>query len=362
MAISVPPTSPPSPSEPPADAAAAATERDRLSAALRSGSSRSASALATRIRALDHATARLRGDHAETPDDARMQTLVAINESIGRLQALGSTAAVIEAAPEELCRSCGFSRAMLSRVHGSVWVPEVLYTAPEAPDMPEFRDYVDVVEIPLEHMLLETDLVRRRIPVYVKDPQNDNRTFREIIQIADVRSYAAAPIMPTRRVIGFLHADRRGQDRPVGPEDRDSMWAFAEHFGLLFERMILVERLERQRQEINATLMRAADAVNALCEEELELARHEHPAEARGHAHPSSRPSALSSLLSAREREVLELVASGATNTVVAEQLVISQGTVKSHVKRILRKLHVANRAEAVARYLQLLRLEEGPR
>jgi DNA-binding NarL/FixJ family response regulator len=60
-------------------------------------------------------------------------------------------------------------------------------------------------------------------------------------------------------------------------------------------------------------------------------------------------------LLTAREREVLELMASGATNGAIAAQLVISEGTVKSHVKRILRKLRVSNRAEAVARYLHLV-------
>jgi DNA-binding NarL/FixJ family response regulator len=61
-------------------------------------------------------------------------------------------------------------------------------------------------------------------------------------------------------------------------------------------------------------------------------------------------------LLTVREREVLELMASGATNTQIGEELVVSEGTVKSHVKRILRKLRAANRAEAVSRYLHLVR------
>ena len=47
-------------------------------------------------------------------------------------------------------------------------------------------------------------------------------------------------------------------------------------------------------------------------------------------------------------------MATGATNNRIAEQLVITDGTVKSHVKRILRKLRAANRAEAIARYLRL--------
>jgi DNA-binding NarL/FixJ family response regulator len=66
------------------------------------------------------------------------------------------------------------------------------------------------------------------------------------------------------------------------------------------------------------------------------------------------RGSRLDSLLTARELEVLELMATGATNRRIAERLVITDGTVKSHVKRILRKLHAANRSEAVARYLRL--------
>ncbi|WP_354700592.1 sigma factor [Paraconexibacter sp. AEG42_29] len=341
-------------------------ERDQLAGGLRSDTPASAPALAASIRGLDSAMHRLRGGDGTPDAQRRMRTLVAINEAIGRLQGLGTIAELIEAAPEELCRSCGFSRAMISRVRGSMWVPEVLYASPEAPQIDSFAAYVDEVEIPLEHLLLETDLVRRRVPVLVADAPNDNRTFSELISIAEVTSYAAAPIMPTRRVIGFFHVDRNGHDRPVDATDRDNLWAFAEHFGLLFERAILVERLERQRAEIHTTLMDAAEVINELCDEELALARNEHLVVPRGAGWVGGghggRPSALSSLLSAREREVLELVASGATNTAVAEQLVISQGTVKSHVKRILRKLHVANRAEAVARYLQLLRLEQDER
>lgn len=43
----------------------------------------------------------------------------------------------------------------------------------------------------------------------------------------------------------------------------------------------------------------------------------------------------------------------GHTNARIARRLVISEGTVKSHVKHILRKLGAANRAEAVARWLR---------
>ncbi len=53
--------------------------------------------------------------------------------------------------------------------------------------------------------------------------------------------------------------------------------------------------------------------------------------------------------LTAREREVLTLMASGYSNADIAQRLVISLSTAKFHVSSILDKLQVANRAEAVS-------------
>jgi DNA-binding NarL/FixJ family response regulator len=58
--------------------------------------------------------------------------------------------------------------------------------------------------------------------------------------------------------------------------------------------------------------------------------------------------------LTRREIDVLLLMATGETNAGIAARLIISEGTVKSHVKHILRKLGAANRAEAVCRYLRV--------
>ncbi len=58
--------------------------------------------------------------------------------------------------------------------------------------------------------------------------------------------------------------------------------------------------------------------------------------------------------LSEREREVLRLMAQGATNQAIAERLVITVGTVKSHINHILGKLGAHNRTEAVARARRL--------
>jgi DNA-binding NarL/FixJ family response regulator len=58
-------------------------------------------------------------------------------------------------------------------------------------------------------------------------------------------------------------------------------------------------------------------------------------------------------LLTAREVQIIELMAEGLSNSRIAEQLVISEGTVKQHVKHILRKLGAGNRVEAVSMLYQ---------
>lgn len=65
-------------------------------------------------------------------------------------------------------------------------------------------------------------------------------------------------------------------------------------------------------------------------------------------------PEPSSFLLGKRELEVLQLIASGCSNQEIARRLVISIGTVKTHVNNLFRKLDVENRTQAVARAKEL--------
>ncbi|NET38321.1 MAG: response regulator transcription factor [Cyanothece sp. SIO1E1] len=64
---------------------------------------------------------------------------------------------------------------------------------------------------------------------------------------------------------------------------------------------------------------------------------------------PESEPST-ASVLSEREREVLQLISEGLSNQAIADQLHLSLGTIKSYVRAILNKLSVDDRVQAAAK------------
>jgi PAS domain S-box-containing protein len=66
-------------------------------------------------------------------------------------------------------------------------------------------------------------------------------------------------------------------------------------------------------------------------------------------AAPAREPSAAAAL-TARQLEILGLIADGLTNAAIADRLILSEAAIKWHVKQILAKTGAANRAEAVAR------------
>lgn len=72
-------------------------------------------------------------------------------------------------------------------------------------------------------------------------------------------------------------------------------------------------------------------------------------------AHPSRFPASCQAdldVLTTREMEVLSLLSEGAPNKTIAEELALSQSTVKLHIHHIIAKLGVRNRTEAAVSYL----------
>ena len=205
-------------------------------------------------------------------------------------------------------------------------------------------------------------MLRRRRATIVTDAPVHARVDPDMLAVMGWRAYAAAPLVVGANVIGVLHADR-GRDEDLDVLDRDVLWEFTSALAQAYESASLRRALRHEREQMRsfldwlgarsgeltdapirlATVARTPrDSSSALTEPPLASTRRDDRAVFEG-------------LLTRRELDVLRLLADGCSNRAIAEALVISDGTVKFHVNRILRKLRVANRAQAVSRYLRLL-------
>jgi DNA-binding CsgD family transcriptional regulator len=289
-------------------------------------------------------------------DEVRLAAATGLANALADLRRAPSSSALLQDAPHALCDACGFTRAMVSAVQGSRWVPLVLFTSDQLdPQAEAFQAFVgSETEIPLANMLAETDMARRRTAIQVEDAPLDPRTFKPIIEVAKSPGYIAAPIVIGGRAIGFMHADRVGQQRTVSHDDMERIAEFAAELASLFDRAVGAEHLLTQRDGLLHAMESTRAALAAFERSRPGLGEgigieSADGASARGRPAP-----ARDALLTPREREVLECVAQGATNAAVARQLKLSEDTVKTHLRAILRKLHVTSRGAAVARYIRL--------
>ncbi|MDZ7886990.1 MAG: LuxR C-terminal-related transcriptional regulator [Mycobacterium sp.] len=287
----------------------------------------------------------------------------ATRNALSRLHGVDSVEQMLERAPAELAR-CGFDRVIVSRVEDSTWWVENVHVRADPEWANEIAEAGRANPAHIDHLLVESEIMRRRAPVLVRDVQHDPRVNAAIGAASLSRSYVAAPIMPDGRVIGMLHADCYLSRRHVDEEDLAVLWMFAEGFGYAFQRTALSERLRGARDEIQRMARDIATSADDLCSARTTLGRPR--GRAADHATPPvaaslAANSSIEMLLSRREIEVVSLMAEGMSNGAIATHLVISEGTVKTHVKHILRKLKASNRAEAVFRYMRMTAVHGTP-
>jgi DNA-binding CsgD family transcriptional regulator len=278
----------------------------------------------------------------------RMRCLSEIRNILGDLRGL-SPREMIYAAPAVLSREFGFARTLISTVRGSVWLPQHLYIEDEGadPHSRRFHEFVAGAHIQLADAPLETELIRKRCGAFVPSPSDDKRTFKEIVEASGSVGYIAAPITVQGRAIGMLHADRPEPDGMVTMDHLDQLEAFAECLAVAFESAVLEEKAAQQRVEVDSLCGNVEELLSLSTHPALWSLSGATPGQKHGAYHHQDQ-SALASL-TAREREIMSYVATGATNGQIARCLVISEGTVKSHLKHIARKLHTPSRAAAVA-------------
>jgi DNA-binding CsgD family transcriptional regulator len=243
---------------------------------------------------------------------------------------------LFSSATRALCESAGFGRAAVFSLRGGTLVPESVHPAGENGSRPH----------ELGPGLRETEVLRRRTAILVEDVSSDPRA---IGMLEGAGSFVAAPIVCHEQAVGLIYADPGAIGEPVTEVDRDSLAVFGEGFGYALERCVLTGRLRAHADRVLALARSTEESV-------AELGSHEFALGAPARCFPAVRAQnghGLHALLTRRELEVVAMLAEGETNARIAQRLVVSEDTVKSHVKHILRKLGVHNRSQAVSRYFQ---------
>jgi len=281
-------------------------------------------------------------------------------DALGCLRRIATVGSLAEHAPVAAHRM-GFSRILFSWIRDGTWIA---YSASVGEDKEFAQAMVQVGKANprrLSGPLLESEMVRRGIPILVRDPQSNPRVHPELAAVTKSAAYVAAPVLAGGTPIGLLHADRSTEHPGVDEVDRDVLGIFAEGLGVAFERNLMMDRLQAMRRAADEHLRAATALADDFTLEVIErVGRPSSPVEQllqtqdEPHHTTAGRVSRHFGDLTARESDVLRAMAGGQTNAQIARSLFVSEGTVKSHVKHILRKLSAANRTDAVAKFHRL--------
>ncbi|WP_063063434.1 LuxR C-terminal-related transcriptional regulator [Nocardia violaceofusca] len=263
--------------------------------------------------------------------DDRTRALSKVRSALAGIGDARSVDALLARAPEAAC-GLGFDRALVStvdrtwRLHTMCvvreprWAEEIVAVGRENPPV-------------LDRSLVENDPVVDARAVLVSEVQDNPRVNRPLAEITKSSSYGIAPLLVEGEVVGLVHGDCYHQRRVLTEVDRVVLSAFADGLSQHLARVTVLEGLSSLRSQIDGlTGWRTPAPAIA---ESVAVSVDDNP------------------ILTRREVQIVRLMAAGDSNGRIARRLTISEGTVKTHITRILRKLGAANRAEAVSIWLR---------
>lgn len=285
---------------------------------------------------------------------AQLRHQIAMNELAQRsemlhkaelgLQCLGaaeSEAEFIEMLPHEVVK-LGYIRAIYSTVDRMRWVTQSAFTLNGESERDQLLRAGQQAPFRDVRKLYEYEMVRDRKAILQHNVRKSPRVHPELIRVTDSESYVAAPLMRGQMVSGFVSLDINAESGEVRQSDREVVSLFCVGAGIALERVRMLDSLVGVHAGLEAGLASLRDVmsgqrprlypVDSLEEVEVEGGLG-------------------GELLTRREGQVLKLLAKGRSNSEISERLYISEGTAKTHVRNILRKLGVSNRTQAAQMY-----------
>lgn len=246
----------------------------------------------------------------------------------------------------EAVTSVGFDRAVFSTVADSRWTPRALHC--------RIQDSTGATGLRLagDHTFAIPRAANRKHSAQVfADSMRSFSTTDGGLRMweqSKSKSFWMVPIYEGTRLVGLIHADCYLQDRLASRVEVGALHALCEQLGRILASRRALDFYSDVAEEAGSEKVHSAHASSMYDNGDPLTAIAHDPV---GDAEPSGDTG-----LSLREVDVVRLMAEGLTNNQIGRRLNITEGTVKSHVKRILRKTSSANRAEAVAVFIKSTR------
>jgi DNA-binding CsgD family transcriptional regulator len=270
----------------------------------------------------------------------RSDALERIADAVRRLGEIGSPQGILDRAAEELGTSSALGRVVLSEVRGDALVVRSMWSVEGSEVATARLKKLRTSPIRLEYPLVEDEVARGQRTQIVQARGARSRGAKRLGDVLGWDSYVVAALVVQGATVGLLHGDACLTGRTLDSLDVEIVTRYAEGLAGVFERAVLREMLQQHHHELRSAVEWMSARLGQLSGGSGEVTAVGVAAEA-----------SLMDALTARELEVLRLLARGQTNLEIARTLVVREGTIKYHVKNILRKLGATSRADAVARF-----------
>jgi len=270
----------------------------------------------------------------------RSDALERVGDAVRRLGEIGSPQGILDRAAEELGTSSAFDRVMIGEVRGDGLVVRSVWNDSDRDGAMAALEELRREPIRLEYPVVEDEVARAQRTEIVEARVARSRGARRFIDVFGWDSYVVAPVVVQGVTVGLLHGDAFVSGRRLDSLDVEVASLYAEGLAGVFERAVLREMLQLHHHELRSAVEWMSNRLGQLATAAGELT-----------ALRAGFDASLADALTAREVEVLRLLARGQTNLEIARTLVVREGTIKYHVKNILRKLGATSRADAVSRY-----------
>jgi LuxR family transcriptional regulator, regulator of acetate metabolism len=276
----------------------------------------------------------------------RADALERARDAVVRLGEIGSPQGILDRAAEELGVSSQFDQVLIGEVSTDGMLSALsIWAEDREPEAQRVLAALKPTPIRLEYPLFEEEVATRQRLAIVGVGSARARAAPRLVEVLGWERYVVAPIVIRGNTVGLLHAASIATGRALDTVDSEVATLFTEGLAGVFERAVLRETLQLHRQQLQSAVGWISGRLGQLAAEAADW----------GASAGSPAGSAVVDTLTARELEVLRLLARGQTNQAIANALVVREGTIKYHVKNILRKLGATSRADAVSRYVRAI-------